>query len=140
MKKKQRLSVVILVASLLLAVTMMDTWILFTQTHDQTRQAGAYQLESVSGKLESAISAAEGLAAEYAIKAREYLDDTESLTEFIYAAKTKILYDDSGAFNLYIAGSDFCIIPDFDMPDDYDATQRVWYTGAIKNGSIIFSM
>ena len=45
----------------------------------------------------------------------------------------KIVSADTGAFNIYIAGSDFCIIPDFDMPDDYIATERVWYTGACKN-------
>ncbi len=133
MKKKKSLSVVILVASLLLAVTMMDTWILFTQTQDQTKQAGAYQLESVGAKLESSISSAESLTMELAIKAREHLSDRSSLEEFIYSNKADILSGDTGAFNLYIAGADYCIIPDFDMPDDYVAQERVWYTGAMKN-------
>ena len=61
MKKERNLSTVILVALLLLAVMLMDTWILYTQTHRQTRQSGAYQLESVSGRLESAISDAKKL-------------------------------------------------------------------------------
>ena len=134
MKKERNLSVVILVASLLLAVTLMDTWILYTQTHSQTRQSGAYQLESVSGKLESTISDAKNLTMELAIEAREYLADLDSLETFIYERKGELLTEDIGAFNLYIAGNDFCIIPDFDMPEDYVATDRVWYTGAIRNG------
>ena len=73
MKKKRSLSVVIFIASLLLAVTLMDTWILYNQTHIQTTQSGAYQLESVSGKLESTISDAKNLSMELAIEAREYL-------------------------------------------------------------------
>lgn len=134
MKKKRSLSVVILIASLLLAVTLMDTWILYGQTHSQTRQSGAYQLESVSGKLESTISDAKNLTMELAIEARESLTDLEALEAFIYQRKDELLTEDIGAFNVYIAGTDFCIIPDFDMPEDYVATDRVWYTGAIKNG------
>ena len=133
MKKKRSLSVVILVASLLLAVTLMDTWILYTQTHQQTRQSGAYQLESVSGKLESTISDAKNLTMELAIKAREYLNDEGVLETFIYAEKDEILTKETGAFNLYIAGDGFCIIPDFDIPDDFVVSDRVWYTGAIRN-------
>ena len=34
---------------------------------------------------------------------------------------------------MFIAGKDFAIIPDFDMPEDFVATERVWYTGAVKN-------
>ena len=91
MKKERSLSVVILVASLLLAVTLMDTWILYTQTHSQTRQSGSYQLESVSGKLESTISDAKNLTMELAIEAREYLLDIHALEAFIYARKDEIL-------------------------------------------------
>ncbi|MCR5202047.1 MAG: response regulator [Lachnospiraceae bacterium] len=110
----------------------MDTWILFRQTHNQTTQAGAYQLESVSGRMESTISSAEQLTMELAIEARENLSDKKSLEKFIYAQKNEVISSDTDAFNVYIAGSDYTIIPDFDMPDDYNATERVWYTGAIK--------
>ena len=133
MGKKKKLSVVILVASLLLAVTLMDTWILYTQTHYQTRQAGAYQLESVSGKLEATISDAKNLTMELAIEAREYLKDKDALEDFIYAKKEEIVAEDTSAFNLYIAGKDFIIIPDFDIPGDFVVADRVWYTGAVRN-------
>ena len=100
MKKKQSLSVVILVASLLLAVTLLDTWILYTQTNRQTRQSGAYQLEAMSGKLESTISDAKDLTMSLAIKAREYLGDKSALERFIYAEKDEILtYDVSFMIN-----------------------------------------
>ena len=133
MKKKKKLSIVIIVASLLLAVTLMDTWILYKQTYTQTRQAGVYQLESVSGKLEGAISDAEALTMELAIQAREYLSNQKELEKYIYRKKEEIVAGDTGAFNFYIAGSSFCIIPDFEIPSDFNATERVWYTGAVKN-------
>ena len=133
MKKKQSLSVVILVASLLLAVTLLDTWILYTQTNRQTRQSGAYQLEAMSGKLESTISDAKDLTMSLAIKAREYLGDKSALERFIYAEKAEILTKDTGAFNLYIAGEGFYIIPGLGSPNAFVFSDRVWYTGAIRN-------
>ncbi|MBQ9438522.1 MAG: response regulator [Lachnospiraceae bacterium] len=132
MKNRKSVSVVILVASLLLAVTFMDTWILFTQTHRQTRESGIYQLESISGKLEATISDAESLTMELALKAREYLENREALKAFIYSQKEELVSGKIGAFNLYIAGPDFVIIPDFDIPEDYVVTERVWYTGAMR--------
>lgn len=133
MKKKRSLSVVIFIASLLLAVTLMDTWILYAQTHRQTRQSGAYQLESMSGKLESTINEAKILTMALAIEAREYLGDQEALENFIHSQKAEIITKDIGAFNLYVAGNGYSVIPDFDIPDDYVATDRVWYVGAIRN-------
>ena len=106
-------------ASLLLAVTLLDTWILYTQTNRQTRQSGAYQLEAMSGKLESTISDAKDLTMSLAIKAREYLGDKSALERFIYAEKDEILTKDTGAFNLYIAGEGFYIIPGLGSPNAF---------------------
>ena len=134
MKNGKNAGVIILVASLLLAVTFMDTWMVFRQTRQQTKDSGIYQLETISGELESTINDAENLTMELAIAAREYLDDKDALQSFIYSKKNELLKSRTGAFNLFIVGSGLVIIPDFDMPDDFVATERVWYKGAIKNG------
>lgn len=44
MKNGKNAGVIILVASLLLAVTFMDTWMVFRQTRQQTKDSGIYQL------------------------------------------------------------------------------------------------
>ena len=134
MKTGKGTGVIILVASLLFAVTFMDTWMVFDQTRTQTKETGIYQLETISGKLESTINDAEKLTMETAIAAQALMGDKEALTEFINAKKAAILAQDTGAFNVYMAGSQWSIIPDFDMPEDYVATQRSWYLGAKKNG------
>lgn len=133
MKTGKSTGVIILVASLLLAVTLMDTWMVFGQTRKQTRQTGMYQLETISGKLESTINDAEKLTMETAIASQSLTDDKEKLANFIYSKKAEVLALNMGAFNVYAAGSDWSIIPDFDMPEDYVATQRSWYLGAKKN-------
>ena len=125
---------IILIASLLLAVTFMDTWMIFRQTRQQTWDSGIYQLETISKKLESTINAAKNQTMETAIEAREYTHDKKALEDFILKKKEELLSNESGAFNVYIAGRDYVFIPDFIMPEDYVATERVWYTGAVKNG------
>ncbi len=133
-KEGNRVSVIVLVASMLLVVTFMDTWILFQQTHQQTWESGVFQLESISGKLEATISDAEKLTMKLAIAARQHMDDRKELERFLYEKKSEVLAGGAGALNVYMAGPDWTIIPDFDFPDTYIATERVWYTGGVAAG------
>lgn len=134
MKSGKNAGVIILVASLLLAVTFMNTGMVFRQTTQQTKDSGIYQLETISGELESTINDAEKLTMELAIASREYLDNKDALETFIYGKKTELLDGETGAFNVFIANSNLVIIPDFEMPEDFVTTERVWYTGAKKSG------
>ena len=134
MKNGKNAGVIILVASLLLAVTFMNTGMVFRQTTQQTKDSGIYQLETISGELESTINDAEKLTMELAIASREYLDNKDALETFIYGKKTELLDGETGAFNVFIANSNLVIIPDFEMPEDFVTTERVWYTGAKKSG------
>ena len=134
MKNGKNAGVIILVASLLLAVTFMNTGMVFRKTTQQTKDSGIYQLETISGELESTINDAEKLTMELAIASREYLDNKDALETFIYGKKTELLDGETGAFNVFIANSNLVIIPDFEMPEDFVTTERVWYTGAKKSG------
>lgn len=132
MKSRRHIPVIILVATLLLIITSTNTWMVYKQTRQRTTESGIYRLELIGGELESTISNAEKQTMELAMSAREYLDDKQALESYIYEQKAELLAGSSGAFNLYMAGSDFSIFPDFDMPDDYIPTERVWYVGAGK--------
>ncbi|MBR1861330.1 MAG: response regulator [Lachnospiraceae bacterium] len=134
MKNKKHAFVIIFIASLLLGVTFMDTWMVFRQTRMQIKNSGIYQIETISGELETTIGNAKSMTLEIAVSAREYMDDREALEEFIRLKKTELSEGNTGAFNVYIANDEYVFIPDFDMPADYVATERVWYTGAIRNG------
>lgn len=138
MKDRKSTGIIIAVALLLLVVLLGDIWMMFGQIRQQTRDAGISQLESISRQLEHAIGDAESLTMETAIEAREYLDDRDALKKFMYKKKKDVVAGDTGAFNVYIAGSDWSIIPDFDAPDDYEATERLWYKGAVKNGGKVY--
>ena len=90
MKNKKQASIVVLIASLLVAVIFMNTWIIFRMTANQTIESGMYQLESISGKLQGTISDAENLTLELALEAREYLKDKALLEKFLYEKKEQI--------------------------------------------------
>ena len=134
MKYGKNAGVIIPVALLLLAITFMDIWMVFRQTRQQTKDSGIYQLETISGELESTINDTKNLTMELAIASREYIHDKDALETFIYSKKAELLDGENGAFNVFIAGTDWNIIPDFDIPENFVATERVWYTGAVKSG------
>ena len=133
MKKKRHAGVIVFIASLLITVIFMDTWIVFRMTSRQTEESGVYHLESISGKLQGTISDAESLTLELALEAWEYIENKELLEKFLFEKKEQIINGDIGAINVFMVGSDWTIIPDFDMPESFKATERIWYTGGIKN-------
>lgn len=138
MNNRKYVGVIIAVAVLLLAVLLMDIWVMSGQIRQQTKDAGITQLESISRELEKTIDDAENLTMEIAIQSGKYLDDREALDKFINRKKKEAVEGDSGVFNVYIAGSDWFIIPDFDAPGDYVPSDRVWYKGAIRNGGKVY--
>ena len=123
MKNKSTLTV-LLIAAALVVVLLLDIWQVFRLTSDLTRSAGRYHLESISGELESTIRDAEQLAMRLAISAQPYLGDQEEIRRFVYSQKAEVLEEVDGCFNVYMAGTGWAIIPDFDMPADYVATER----------------
>ena len=132
MGKKRNTGIIILIAVLLLTITIANTLIVFRQTHQQTTESGIYQLESITGKLESTIFEAENLTMEIALEAEEFIDDREGFEKYIYAKKAQTIEENNGVFNVYIAGTGWDIIPDFTHADEYVASERGWYIGAIK--------
>ena len=137
-QQKKRTGVVILIVILLAVINFMNTWMVFQMTSKQTKETGIYQLEMISAGLEHTIRESENLTIEMAIEAREYLDDRERLEQFIVEKKAEIVKNGSGAFNLYIAGMGWDIIPDFVPPDGFVSWERQWYTGALRNGCRCF--
>ncbi len=132
-KKSPSIIIVIAVAAALIAVLLLDTWQVFRLTSKLTLSSGQYHLESISGALEATVGDAEKLALEVGLAAELQLEDPASLDRLIRQRKTEVLDREHGCFNVYIAGTGWSLIPDFDMPPDYVATERDWYRGAMKS-------
>lgn len=138
MSRRVSIGAIIAIAVLLLVVLLMDVAFMFGSLQRQARDAGISQLEDISRELDSSIVAAELLAMEVAVESDAVLDDRSALESFLYSKKAEIVKGNSGAFNVYAAGDNWWIIPDFDSPDDYVAQERTWYKGAIRNGGTVY--
>ncbi|MBQ7925112.1 MAG: response regulator [Lachnospiraceae bacterium] len=138
MKKTTHAGIILFVASLLIAVIFMDTWIVFRMTSQQTKESGTYQLESISGKLQGTISDAETLTLELALEAGRFIENKEKLKEFLYAKKEALINQKNGVINVFMAGEDWMIIPDFDIPNNFNVQERIWYKGGIKNAGTTY--
>ncbi len=132
MKKKKRAVVIILVAALLMIATFMDIWLVFQVTSGQTRDLGSYQLANISGELENTISRAEKLTMQIGITAETYIGDEQAITEYIYRMADELASEETGLFNVYIAGPGWNVLPGMTDPN-FAATKRDWYIGAVKN-------
>ena len=113
----------------------MDTWIVFRMTSQQTKESGTYQLESISGKLQGTISDAETLTLELALEAGRFIENKEKLKEFLYAKKEALINQKNGVINVFMAGEDWMIIPDFDIPNNL-ALRVVGVEGAVVDAQI----
>ena len=126
---------IILISSLLFVIILMDIWMVFIRIRERTRKSGIYELENIGGDFEEMISDAEKLTMQIAIGAREHLDDLDSLEEYIFEQRDEVIAGDVGAFNVYIAGDGWAILPGLEHPENFVPSERVWYRGAIrKNG------
>lgn len=129
-KKNRPALIALIIAAALISALLLNTWQAFQVTSDLIRSSGRYHLESISGELTATIGEAERLAMKLALQAQPNVWDKLALEEFINAQKKEILAQNNGCFNVYMAGTGWAIIPDFDMPEDYIATEREWYKGA----------
>ena len=129
-KKSNSALIVIAVSIVLIALLLLDTWQVFRLTSRLTLNSGQSHLESISGELEKTVNDAEQLAMRFGISAYPLLENKDELRQYIYDQKEEVLAKANGCFNVYMAGSGWAIIPDFDMPEDYIATERDWYKKA----------
>ncbi len=137
LKNNKNIGILIVVSVLLLLVMLTDTAIIFQMTSQQTKDSGIFQLTGISGEIESTINRAERRTLELALQAQKYLKDERQLAKFIFETKENLNNVD-GSYNLYIAGTGWDIIPDLLKPEGFVATERGWYTGAIKKQGEIY--
>lgn len=138
MSNKKGTIIILAIAIVLAIILLVDMWMMFGQTRQQTKDACLYQLETVSGELEGTISAAERETMEFAIASEKYLGDKKALKKYVYKKQKELAGSGTDAFNVYVAGSDWFIIPDFNASEDYDHTDRSWYTGAMRSDGKVY--
>ncbi|MCR4780658.1 MAG: response regulator [Ruminiclostridium sp.] len=126
----------------ILAVVGMNIIMIFSMMFRQTEQVGEAQLDKVGGDLENTLSDAERIAMKVAFGAEKIGTDEGSraaLSDYITEKKSEQIYDTGGlCFNVYAAGTNWQITPDFDAPDDFHPKERLWYIGADEDPGSIY--
>ena len=130
--RRFRGGVTLAVALTLLAVIAMNVALILNLSRAQSDEIGNTQLDVIRSDLQDTITEAETQVLRVAIGAEQLMESgasREALSDYFVAQRDKYLSDDD-FMNVYIAGRDWHIIPDFDAPKDFHASERVWYIGA----------
>ena len=140
--RKSDYAIIVGITLIFMFVVAMNVNLIFQMTSDQTEEVGKMQLEKIRGDLQGTLSTAENMTMRVAIGAEQMLASgasVESLMEFFYQQKKEQSTLSNGdCFNVYMANRDITIIPDFEMPEDYHAVERLWYKGAESNPERVY--
>ena len=130
-------AIIIFITLIFLFVIAMNVRLIYHITSNQAEDIGQTQLEVIRGDFQGIIYQAEGSTLRVAMEAEQLLrakTPRKDLEKFFNKRKREQKNITGGTcFNTYIAGKDWSIIPDFDMPPDYHAPERLWYKGAIES-------
>ena len=134
--------IIAVITLIFLFVIAMNIRLIFEMTSNQTEQIGQMQLENIRSDLSGTISNAEAVTTRVGLEAEQLLNsgaDIDEVSKFFYEQKAEQNNLTNGVcFNVYIASKDWAVIPDFNMPEDYHAQERIWYKGAIENPDKVF--
>ena len=135
-------SFIVVIALIFLTVIAMNISLIYHAGTDQTEQIGKIQVDSIKGDLQETISDAEGNLLRISMGMEQLMSEKASLSvlEEYVSQQQQYYYDlsNGNCFNVYAASSGWSIIPAFDMPEEYHATERVWYLGAKQNAGKIY--
>ena len=130
-------AIIISITLIFLFVIAMNVRLIYHMTSNQAENIGQTQLEVIRGDFQGIIYQAEGSTLRVAMEAEQLLrakTPFKDLEKFFDKRKREQKNITGGTcFNTYIAGKDWTIIPDFDMPPDYHAPERLWYKGAVES-------
>ena len=140
--KRSDFAIIIVITLIFLFVIAINVRLIFRMTSNQTEEIGQMQLEAIRSEFQNSITAAENTTFQVATEVDQLIKagtTRENLRKFFYRKKAeqKNLTDDV-CFNVYVTGLDWTIIPDFDMPPEYHAPERLWYKGAAENPDALY--
>ena len=140
--KSTDFAIIAIITLVFLAVIAMNVNLLFNMTSSKTEETGQMQLENIRSDFENKIIASENITNQVAVETENMLasgNTQEQFRSFFYQkAKEQNSISKGVCFNVYIANKKFTIIPNFDIPENYHATERLWYKGAVETPDRIY--
>ena len=133
-KKNSRFHVIVifLIVTITAAITVLNIQIIFNVTSRQTEELGTLQMDGIRAQLQQTLDEAEQENLKISSEVELFLQDGQDVSGLeSYFREMKEELKSTSLINVYAAGADWYVIPDFQEPEDFEATQRGWYTGAI---------
>ncbi len=137
-KKRFRLDKIIIAVMIIALFAVIITNLVFVSnvTNRQADEVGRVQLDAIGSELSSSLQEAETSLMNVAADVERILGSDgvgDVLSDYITKRKSEFYDATAGnTFNVYVAGKDWEIIPDFEKPEDYRSVDRPWYIGANK--------
>ena len=119
-----------------ISVIAMNALMIFRLTSTQSNKIGGMLLESIRHELQDNVSNAERNILQLEIGAEQLLDNNADMAayEAYLVSQSEALRADESYMTAYMAGEDWSLfLPDVVLPDDFRASERVWFIGAKEN-------
>lgn len=142
--KHSDFAIITAITAIFLLVIVLNDRLIFEITSNQTEEIGHTQLEVIRSDFQGTLQMSEDATLRMAMESEQMIKSGATraeLEEFFYKRKREQKESMNGVcFNtyIYVGEKDWTIIPDFAMPPEYHATERLWYKGALENQGKIY--
>ena len=129
--KNSDFAIISLITAIFLLVIVLNDRLIFEITSNQTEEIGHTQLEVIRSDFQGTLQMSEDSTLRMAMESEQLIKSGATraeIEEFFYKRKREQKESTNGVcFNayIYVGEKNWTIIPDFDMPPEYHATERL---------------
>ncbi|MDD6573162.1 MAG: cache domain-containing protein [Thermoflexaceae bacterium] len=129
----------------LLIVLLLNVLLINSMTVKQIETIGQNRVEIITGDLKSMLTEAESMTSVLAKNVEKYIEQGASLEELtVYFGEQSMLQNQLSegiCMNAFLVCDDYIILPGYDLPEDFNVEERIWYSETLKlnPGEIYFT-
>ena len=145
--KKRRLKpidwiMIMIITAVFTAVIIMTSVQTLRTMNGRIEDTSMLRLDTIRAELQESLMADQNALKRFADSVEQLQERNateDELRAYVRRFRDEQMVRTNGVnFNCYVASKSFVYIPDFNMPDDYHATERSWYVGAEEARGEIF--
>ncbi|MDD7177119.1 MAG: cache domain-containing protein [Lachnospiraceae bacterium] len=134
--KKYSYSFISAIFIVLVIVLLLNVLLIYNMTVSQIETIGQNQMKSITRNLDSMLSQAEYMTSILAEQVEERMEQGASREEMssFFTAQSSLQNDlsDGICMNAFLVRDDYIILPGYDLPDDFNVTERIWYAETLQ--------
>ena len=127
--------IILLIIAVFTAVIIMTSVQTLRTMNSRIEDTAMLRMDTIRAELQESLTADQNALKRFADSVEQLQERNateEELRSYVRRFKDEQAVRTNGVnFNCYVASRSFVYIPDFNMPEDYHATERSWYVGAV---------